>query len=124
MKFGYFLDSCKTALERIPHPAVLDDSQEDVKLLKSYLSHKSGNGTQLSTNTPSRVDDSDNENLSDPSSEQYPPFEMFCKFIRREATKAYDPISSYGAVIDKNQKSRATAAKGTNSKATAAKNWK
>ena len=124
-KFADFLDSCKTAMESIPHLVVLNDSEENVKLLKKLPVSLVEKWNTVVYKYASQGDDSDDEGLIDISADQYPPFERFCKFIRREATKACNPISSYsGAVIDKNQRSITGVDKGRTSSSTTDKSGK
>ena len=128
-KFADFLQDCKTAMETMPQLAVLGDSQENVKLLKKLPIPLVEKWNTIVYKYACRDDDdSADESSMDINGDQYPPFERFCKFIKREATKACNPISSYSAVMDKNQdknqKSNTAVVKGKNSSSSTDKSGK
>lgn len=80
-KFSDFLENCKAAMRELKYLSILDDPEENHKMLRklpSYLVSRWGRIVDQSLNTE----------------EGYPPFSEFCKFLRVESRIACNPITS------------------------------
>jgi len=102
-KFADFLNSCKVAMQELNYLRVLNDPDENQKMLRklpNYLAVqwsrtidkwlKEKNNEQNKQGIPAKG----NDNAG------YPPFTEFCKFLQREARIACNPVKSFQALKD------------------------
>ena len=98
-RFSDFLQHCYTAMHSIKYLEVLNDPEENQKMLRKLPS-------QLVSRWSRVVDKRIGEEQEDESREalgahevnareaKYPPFEEFCRFLKTEARIACNPITS------------------------------
>ena len=113
-KFSDFLEHCKAAMNSIAYLAILDDPQENKKLL-AKLPYPLIERWNSIVHRSLCIDEEDDEGAVSTTSGMtatYPSFARFCKFMKAEANKACNPISSYNAVADRGQKNTSAVGKG------------
>jgi len=95
-KFSDFLEHCKTAMEEVKYLNILNDPDENQKMLKKLPSYLV---TRWSHIVDKWIEGEDYEENNDdrehtPVNASYPPFAEFCKFLKKEARIACNPITS------------------------------
>ncbi len=95
-RFSDFLQHCKTAMNSIQYLSVLNDPEENQKILNKLPAHLVNRWIRVVdrslTDDPS--DDEADEKMSKTASEtNYPTFADFCKFLKKEARIACNPVT-------------------------------
>jgi hypothetical protein len=93
-KFSDFLQHCCTAMVHIQYLSVLDDPEENQKILKklpSYIVNRWGRIVDKSTSDDPEVGPDEESDESVISLNTYPTFKEFCRFLTTEARIACHP---------------------------------
>lgn len=97
-KFSDFLLHCQTATKEIKYLKVLDDPDENQKMLRKlprYLVDRWGREVdRWLTKEPEELTGGGSINQMRKSDSSYPPFSAFCKFLKRESRIACNPVIS------------------------------
>ena len=97
-KFSDFLLHCQTATKEIKYLKVLDDPDENKKMLRKlprYLVNRWGcEVDRWLTKEPKELTGGGSVNQMRTSDSSYPPFSAFCEFLKRESRIACNPVIS------------------------------
>ncbi|XP_063592525.1 uncharacterized protein LOC134769716 [Penaeus indicus] len=102
MKFSDFLETCKTAMSNIQYLNILNDPKENQRMLQKLphpIVERWNTIVDRELYKASELDDESDDGLL--YSAEFPSFTKFCIFVRKEASKACNPITSITAVQDK-----------------------
>ena len=103
-KFSDFLQHCCTAMVHIQYLSVLEDPEENQKILKklpSYIVNKWGRIVDKSTSDDPEVGPDEESDESVISLNTYPTFKEFCHFLTTEARIACHPVTSQRSLKSK-----------------------
>ena len=102
-RFADFLDSCKAAMQEVEYLSVLNDPDENQRMLKklpNYLFAQWGRVVDKHIEN----EDIERKEGRDPKKGRYPSFAEFCKFLEKEARIACNPVTSLRALRDVGRK--------------------
>lgn len=99
-RFSDFLEHCNTAMNTIHYLRVLDDPDENQKMLKKLPYHLTTRWSRIVDEWISEEESTDQAPLSAKkrSKPAYPPFAEFCKFMKKEARISCNPVTSLNAL--------------------------
>jgi len=109
MKFSDFLETCKTAMSNIQYLNILNDPKENQRILQKLphpIVERWNTIVDKELYKASELDDESDDGLL--YSAEFPSFTKFCTFVRKEASKACNPITSITAVQDKGVRGNVT----------------
>ena len=95
-RFSDFIQHCKTAMNSIQYLNVLNDPEENQKILNKLPAHLVNRWIRVvdRSTTDDSSDDEDEEKTSKTSCEvSYPTFAEFCKFLKNEARISCNPMT-------------------------------
>ena len=99
-RFSDFLQHCYTAMHSIKYLEVLNDPEENQKMLRKLPNHLVSRWSRIVDKRigEEREEDQSREDSGVPEGNareaKYPPFEEFCRFLKTEARIACNPITS------------------------------
>ncbi|KAK3709219.1 hypothetical protein QZH41_004583 [Actinostola sp. cb2023] len=95
-KFSDFLEHCKAAMEEIKYLNVLNDPDENQRMLKKLPSYLVARWSRIVDRWITDEDCEDNEEDGKSTLQRTgnPPFTEFCKFLKGEARIACNPVTS------------------------------
>ncbi|CAH3178660.1 unnamed protein product, partial [Porites lobata] len=96
-RFSDFLVHCQTATKTIKYLKVLDDPDENQKMLQKlprYLIDRWSREVDRWLNKEGEEQNRGEESVPDGDGTAYPPFKAFCRFLEREARIACNPVTT------------------------------
>ncbi len=101
-KFSDFLENCNTAMTSIHYLSVLNDPDENQKMLKKLPAYLVARWSRIVDEALAKEHDgfglASSKTLESATLSRFPSFSEFCKFLRQEAHIACNPVTSICAL--------------------------